>query len=442
MSFNRRQSAIPSLHRFLSVGHTTENESLSNFNDNDKSENGLPSKSPTFHNETNFTTMQEDDNIYPLHKTRSFSLSQSRLDRDNHPICTSTPINSPMVSNNRRPSLNLRRLLQPKMSTSQNIDARQHQQPSHKICRYLQSPETSRVLVKNNNSEISPIIPRNRERSNSLQQFSVVELKSPRKEKDFLHRLNCANNKNEYEDGRDFMFISNQPDPTRQEDVSRIDKISHSLIYLSPSHSSPNDRQLYVNNNNNGFIRKQYDSPDGETPLITFLPPSSTPLFGRRRESLPRANFFLAKSKTTDSVVVGEACVAAPRRTSEFPKTNFHLFGNRGGNKSVGEISNSLSAASTPNTCQRNKNRNRFGSVPSIQTHYAEAERELEYDENDENGQISVGNKFPTTTINSTPATPDLGKNRTPGFMRRSATIAFSKGRKLSGLLGYPLPRR
>lgn len=405
MDLNRCQSA--SLQRFLSVGHNG-NKSL-NFNEADEEF------------EISLENEKKEDEIfpkhYPLHKTRSYSFSQCNIDHDN-PICTSTPIKytvdgvpNQYTSNKRRSSLNnslnntFRRFLQPKMGSHSHSNF--NSQPSHKICRYLDSPECSRVYLKNNNSEISPIVARYREDSYSC-------LKSPRKDKDFLHRLNCASS--EGEDGN-FMLISNQPDPTCDDNDN-----DNSFLGSNPTSFSAGNK-VCVNNN------KLVSDPNAtrDESVMPTPPCPSTPLF-TRRISPPRANFLIAKSKTTDAVVIDRP--QSWRRPSDFPKTNFHLFGHRV-RKSVGELAVACnkSATSTPIP-----NRVRFGSVPSIQLQFAEETRKEEWPQQVNNVQ---------DTISSTPATPDLGKNRRTGnLMRRSATIAFSKGRKLSGLLGYSLPRR
>lgn len=325
------------------------------------------------------TEDMSEDQVFPIHKTRSFSFAHPE------PLCSSTP-------KGRRPSLNstFKRLLKPKINSNNSSSTSDLQ-----ICRYLQSPERSRVFIKNTNLDVSPIIPRHRETSStSIHQCSIVEIPSPRKEsnnKDFLSKLNCASSSQDQPDMQ--VSISTTPDPSCKKSQCPP------LIYSSSN----------VCLNNNAFFYKP------ENPCSTPV----TPLLSRKcHVSSSQSNFIIAKSQTTDAV----------RRPSDFPKTNFHLFGYRGRNRSIGGDSGANSVTSTPLP-----KRNRFGSVPSIQFQCEENENEKQGDDE----------QFSRTAINSTPVTPDLSKNRNSGnFMRRSATIAFSKGRKLSGLLGYSIPRR
>jgi len=415
------------LHRFSSVGHNNGNDSL-NFKEDEEE--------LYFEEERREDHQDEFTKNYssPYYKTRSFS--QSRIDQ---PICTSTPI----PSSNRRPSLNstFRRFLRPKMGTNTC---------SQKICRLLDSPECSRAVLQSKNADVvSPILIHKNNFAKSLPKLELTQSPAPIRKNsdiDIISRLNSNGKigKESNSKGDDLMIhdsIANQPDTNLAFDESPClspsgKDFSHNQ-FCSPI-GSP--RTSYANKSN-------YADQNGESVLF----PPSTPTTTVHRFASTRGNFNLAKSRTMDSVSTttsdrrfSGSNVIIPNRPSDFPKTNFHLFGYRG-RKSVNElVSSSLTVNSLGSkTLAIHKSCMNMSSSTQQSTSDCDDFDNRPQGENTRGESIinveGVGN---TATI-SQPGTPDLRKSRLPGnFMRRSATIAFSKGRKLSGLLGYSLPRR
>jgi hypothetical protein len=272
------------------------------------------------------------------------------------------------------------------------------------------------------------IIQRLNNNNNNSSRTSIIHIEASKSKEKNLMRM--------YDDDS----ITSQPDPS----ITNLNESPTISLASSKDFAQCNPSPISSSNSSYANMKSSFLNQNCDPFLYPSTPTSST----MRQQPIPRANFNLTKSRTTDTLPVSDrrfsgSSALIPGRPSDFPKTNFHLFGYRG-RKSVDElVSSNLHINSLGSkTLSVHKSCMSMSTPPSTEQSCKDCEFDNDYPDGKNTIEGEMDGIGSIVTI-SQPGTPDMRKCRLPGnFMRRSATIAFSKGRKLSGLLGYSLPRR